>query len=154
MSNSINNTMRNFNIVIPSPVTTAFPSDKVAPIVRLLSGARSWSLRSPGRWRPPAPVVPVRSLLPPSPLVLLAVMPFNFVGGPVSGLHQRPVGKIDLESFLVASLEVLSDRLEVRDLSPAGLGGARTRHSVTLAHSPHCLFHSLEKSTTYNSGTL
>ena len=66
---------------------------------------------------------------------------------------QDAVAVVHLGGVLVLLLEVVADLFEVPELSPAGLGGARTRHSVTLAHSPHCLFHSLKTSTTYISST-
>ena len=49
-----------------------------------------------------------------------------------------------LHGAVVHLLEVAADLPEVRDLSPAGLGGAGSADSVTFAQTTHRLTHSLK----------
>jgi hypothetical protein len=50
-----------------------------------------------------------------------------------------------LHGVVVHVLEVVADFPEVRNLSPAGLGGARTANAVTFAQTTHRFAYSLEQ---------
>jgi hypothetical protein len=50
-----------------------------------------------------------------------------------------------LHGVMVHVLEVVADFPEVRNLSPAGLGGARPAHAVTFAQTTHRFAYSLKQ---------
>ncbi len=50
-----------------------------------------------------------------------------------------------LHGIVVHVLEVIANFPEVRNLSPAGLGGARPAHAVTFAQSTHRFAYGLEQ---------